>query len=547
MNINYKRASSIILKEYVNKYAYIGLSIAISSILIATFIVSYQVSGFINIDGFIKAQTTNPAIWILDLTPFLFAYWGQSFCHGLVNTAESFVANKTEELRYKSGDLESKLKYESEHDFFTQLPNAILFHEQINEAINKIEKPNELAVILLKLNDFQTIHNNFGNFNSNSVLIEFVKKLKLMLLSPFMLGATMGINSLARIKGDEFALLLPRLNKHINCNTLLNTIVDATNLSFTVDGIDIHMSTTAGAAIYPHAGEDYASLVNHARTAVFHARKKGKPFALYRSDMEEDFTTNRMIMNGLKKSIEHQEIQIFYQPLVELATGKLIGAEAMSSFVHEQYGLIPTEKFMSLIEGSNLIQQLSAFMLTNVTKQLVFWHQAGHKIFASVHLSAQDAVDKKLPAFIKQLLNKHKIAPEYLVLEFDERACLSDHEKSISVFNELSSLGVQIAIHDFCSGYCSFMYLVNFPIRQIKIETSLILNMTHDKRSSKIVDVIIQMAQTLKLDVFANGVENQETREQLQQYGCKYGQGFYFSPQLSPYEFSAQLNSEAAS
>ncbi|KTD11879.1 regulatory protein (GGDEF and EAL domains) [Legionella gratiana] len=543
MDINYKLAkSSIILREYVNKYAYIGLSIAIGSILIASLVVSYQITGFINLDGFIKAQTTNPAIWILDLTPFLFAYWGQSFCHGLVNTAESFVANKTEELRYKSGDLESKLKYESEHDFFTQLPNALLFSEQITQAIDKIEKSNELAVILLKLNDFKAIHNNFGNFNSNSVLIEFVKKLKEMLLSSFMLQATMGINSIARVEGDEFALLLPRLNKNINLHALLNAIIDATHLSFTVDGIHITISTTAGAAVYPNAGADNVALVNHARTAVFHARKKNKPFAIYNSDMEEDFTTNRIVMNGLKAAIENQEIKIYYQPTVELATGKIIGAEATGSFVHEKYGLISAEKFSSLIEGSNLIQQLTSFMLTNVTEQLVLWHQAGHQIFASLHLSIQDAINRKLPVFIESLLNENKISPQYLILEFDERACLSEPKKSITVLHELSNLGVKIAIHDFCSGYSSFLYLVNFPIDRIKIEKSLILSMIKDKKNSKIVEAIIKLAQILELDVFANGVENQEIREQLQQYGCMYGQGSYFSNQVSPYEFMAQLS-----
>ncbi|CAM2951275.1 regulatory protein (GGDEF and EAL domains) [Legionella steigerwaltii] len=544
MDINYKLAkTSIVFKDYVNKYAYIGLAISICSIIIASFIVSYQITGYININGFVRAQTTNPAIWILDLSPFIFAYWGQSFCYGLANTAETFVADKTQELLYKSGDLESKLKYESEHDFFTQLPNSFLFREQITQAIHKIEKPNELAVILLKLNDFKSIHNNFGNFNANSALIQFVKKLKDMLLSTFMLEATMGINSVARLEGDEFVLLLPRLNKNINWDKLLNAIIDATTLDFIVDSIHVNITTTAGVAIYPHDGDDEVSLVNHARTAVFHARKKDKPFALYHSDMEEDFTTNRIVLNGLKKSIENQEMKIYFQPTVELTTGKIIGAEAMVSFVHEKYGLISMEKFISLIEGSRLIQQLTLFMLTHVTKQLALWHQSGHKIFASVNLSVQDASDKKLPAFIKKLLKENKVPPEYLILEFNERACLSDQAKSIEVLNQLSSLGVKIAIHDFCSGYASFIYLVNFPINEVKIEKSLVLGMVKDKKKSKIVEAIIKLAKTFELEVLADGVESREIREQLKHYGCKYGQGFYFSRQMSPYEFMALLNS----
>ncbi|WP_454780408.1 putative bifunctional diguanylate cyclase/phosphodiesterase [Legionella sp. WA2022007384] len=544
MDINYKLArSSIILKEYVSKYAYIGLSISFCSILIASLVVSYQITGFVNLNGFVRAQTTNPAIWILDLTPFLFAYWGQSFFHGLVNTTESLVADKTEALLYKSSDLESKLKYKSEHDYFTQLPNAFLFSEQIKQAISKMEELNELAVIILKLNDFKVIHDNFGNFNANSVLIQFVKKLKDMLINPFMLKATMGINIIARVESDEFALLLPRLNKHVNYNHLLETIVETTTLDFIVDGIHVNIGTTAGAAIYPRDGEDDVSLISHARTAVFHARKKEKLFAIYNANMEEDFTTNRIVMNALKKSIENQEMKIYYQPSVELKTGRIIGAEVMVRFVHEQYGLISLEKFMPLIERSTLTQQLTSFMLINVTKQLALWHQAGHKIFASVNLSVQDAIDKKLPKFVEKLLKENKIAPEYLTLEFNERACLSDQEQSIEVLNQLSSLGVKLSIHDFCSGYASILYLVNFPINEIKIDKSLILNMIKDQKKSKIVEAIIKLAQTLELEVLADGVENKEIREQLKQYGCKYGQGTYFSNQLSPYEFMALLNS----
>ncbi|MCW8384715.1 bifunctional diguanylate cyclase/phosphodiesterase [Fluoribacter dumoffii] len=545
MDTNYKLAKpSTVFKDYVNKYAYIGLSISICSILIASLIVSYQVTGFINLNGFVRAQTSNPAIWILDLTPFLFAYWGQSFCYGLANTAETLVADKTQELLYKSGDLEAKLKYESEHDLFTQLPNSLLFGEQIMQAINKIERSNELAVVLLKLNDFNVIHNNFGNFNANSVLIQFVKKLKDMLLSPFMLEATMGINSLARIESDEFALLLPRLNKNINWNKLLNAVVEATTLDFYVDNIHINLSTTAGAAIYPQDGNNSVSLINHARTAVFHARKKGKPYALYHANMEEDFTTNRIMMSGLKKSIEDQEMKIYFQPIVELETGKIIGAEAMVSFVHEKYGLISMEKFIPLIQGSSLIQQLTSFMLTHVVEQLALWHKAGYKIFASVNLSIQDAIDKKLPVFIRKLSTEYKIPPEYLILEFKERACLSDQAKSIEVLNQLTDLGIKIAIHDFCSGYASFTYLVNFPINEIKIEKSLVLDMVRDKKKSKIVEAIIKLAKIFEVEVFADGVENGDIREQLKHYGCKYGQGIYFSRPMSPYEFISLLNSD---
>lgn len=535
-------SSSIILRSYVNQYAFIGLGIALTSILIASLFVAYQITGSISLEGFVKAQMTNPAIWVLDLTPFLFAYWGQSFCYGLVNKAESYLMLKTNEFLSKSGDLELKLRYESQYDGLTGLPNNRLFSEQITQSIQQLGKNNELAVIVLKINDFKSILSNFGNFNANSVLKQYTKKLNQMLVESFMLQATMGINLLARIESDEFALLLPRLAKNLNLNELLLSIINYSTVNFMVDGINVNISTTAGVAVYPQHGEDEASLIDHVRIAVYHARKNGKPYMLYNSDMKEDLTTNRIAIAQLKKSIENNEMGIHYQPSVDLSTGKIIGAEALVRFDNASSGLINAEKFIPMIEGTNLMHQLSSFMLTSVIKQLAIWHKEGHKIFASVNLSAKDAIDRELPAFIEKLLLENQIEPRYLKLEFTERACLSDQPKSIEVLNQLSKLGVKISIDDFCSGYTSFIYLTTFPINEIKIEKSIVLNMNKDHRKAKIVEAIYKIAQTFGLDVSADGIEDQNILKQLKEFGYTYGQGFYFSRAVSINEFDVLLN-----
>lgn len=543
MNIKQNITSSrIILKSYVNKYAFVGLGIAICSILIASLFVSFQITGSINIDGFVKAQLTNPAIWILDLTPFIFAYWGQSFCYGLVDKAESILTDKTNEFLHKSGALEAKLKYENLHDNLTHLPNNRLFSEQVAQSIQQIGKLNELAVIILKINDFKSLSSKFGNFNVNSVIIQFTKKLKALLVDHYMLQATMGINLLARIESDEFALLLPRLTKKLNLNELLSSIINSTTVNLMVDGIHVNITTTAGVAVYPVHGDTDFSLISHARIALYHAKMEGKPYIMYNSNMEDNFTTNRIAIDELKRAIENNELEIYYQPTVELATGKIIGAEALVRFEHEQSGLISAEKFIPLIEGSNLIHQLTSFLLKRVIKQLALWHQEGHLIYVSVNLSAQDAIDKELPAFIEKLLHKNKIEPGYLKLEFTEQACLSDQAKSIEVLNKLSDLGVKISIDDFCSGYTSFIYLTNFPIDEIKIEKNLILDSAKDKKKAKIVEAIIKLAQILELDVSAYGVADQNIMELLMRFGCLYGQGFYFSRAVSLKEFNTLLN-----
>lgn len=534
-------ASAILLKSHVSKYTYLGLFIAICSILIASCIVSYQLIGTVNLAGFIEAQKTNPAIWVLDLTPFMFVYWGQSFCYGLVNKAESFLDDKTKEFLNKSGDLEQKLKYESNHDSLTGLANNRLLSEQIENSIKQLAKQGEFVIIVIKVNDFKNINYNFGTFNANNILKQFADRLKSILVDSYMLQTSFGLNMVARIEHDEFVFLLPRIRKNLNIDELLSNLTRLVTCNFMIDGVNIKITTTSAAVVYPIHGEEENVLLSHANVALYHARKEGKPYILYNSEMEEDFAQNRIVMAELKRTIENNELEIYYQPIVQLTTGKIIGAESLVRFEHPVLGLLSAEKFIPLIEGTNLIHNLTTFMLKGVIKQLASWHNAGHHLFASVNLSVKDVSDRELPSLIEELLSQHQIAPEYLKLEFTERACLIDQATTIEVLEQISTMGVRLAIDDFCSGYSSFIYLTNFPINDIKIEKSYVLKMTKDNKKAKIVEAIIKLAEILGLKVIADGIADEETLNRIKQLGCLYGQGFYFSRAVSSTEFKALL------
>lgn len=322
MNIKSNLAySSVILKGHVNRYAFLGLLISVGSILIASCIVSYQLTGSVSLGGFIQAQRSNPAIWILDLTPFMFVYWGQAFCYGLVNKAESLLVDKTKELLNISGNLELKLKYDS----LTNLPNNRLLNEKIRLAIEQLGSQGELAVIVIKIND---LNYNFSSFNTNNIVKQFAEKLKSVLIDPYMLKASLGINMVARLQSDEFAILMPRLKKDLEINELLIHLLTLLNSNLMVDGININLATTVGAAIYPIHGEEDDVLLNHAIIAVYQARKENKSYAIYSPEMEEDLINNRIVMNELQRSIENKDLKIYYQPIVELANGQIVGAES---------------------------------------------------------------------------------------------------------------------------------------------------------------------------------------------------------------------------
>ncbi|KTD57745.1 putative bifunctional diguanylate cyclase/phosphodiesterase [Legionella shakespearei] len=547
MNIkNNITPSSIILKSHVNRYTFLGLAIALSSILIASLVVSYQMTGEVSLAGFILAQKSNPAIWILNLTPFMFGYWGQAFCEGLVDKAQSFLGDRTKEFLNISNNLELKLKYESNHDSLTNLPNARMFTEQIDHDIQQLGNQGQLAVIVIKINDFQNINYNFGTFNANTVIIQFAEKLKGILIDPYMLQVSLGINIVARLHSDEFALLLPRLKKDFNADELLSSLLKLITANLMIDGININITTTSGMAIYPAHGEEAETLLHNASIAVHHARKEGRPYTLYNTGMEEDFTQNKIMLNELKRSIENNDLEIYYQPLVELASGKIVGAESLVRFEHPVYGILSAEKFIPLVEGTSLIHLLTAFMLKGVIKQIASWHEAGYMLSASVNLSVKDASDRELPGFIEKLLRDYEVAPEFLKLEFTERACLTDQATTKEVLEQLSTMGIKLSIDDFCSGYSSFIYLTNYPIDDIKIEKSYVLKMTKDAKKAKIVEAIIKLAQTLGLEAMADGIADEATLEQLKELGCTYGQGFYFSRAVTATDFKRLLSKKVS-
>lgn len=545
MNIKNNLApSSIILKSHVNRYTFLGLAISVGSILIASLIVSYQMTGQVNLAGFIEAQKSNPAIWILNLTPFMFVYWGQAFCEGLVNRAQSLIGDQTKEFLNISGNLEMKLKYESNHDSLTNLPNSRMLSDQINQAIKQLNSQGHLAIVVIKINDFQSINYNFGTYNANNVLKQFADGLKNILIDPLFLQVSLAINLVARLHSDEFVFLLPRLKKEFNADEFAPKLLQLIPSDFMIDGINIHVSTSAGIALYPIHGKEDSELINNASIAVYHAIKEGEAYKVYNPEMEDDLVQTRIMINELKRSIENNELEIYYQPIVEIATGKIIGAESLVRFEHPQYGLLNAEKFIPLVEGTSLIHNLTAFMLKGVIKQISCWHNEGYSLSVSVNLSVKDASDRELPELIEKLLNDYELAPEYLKLEFTERACLTDQAITKEVLQQLSDMGVKLSIDDFCSGYSSFIYLTNFPINDVKIEKSYVLKMTQDPKKVTVVEAIIKLADTLGFKAVADGVADQDTINKLKELGCLYGQGFYFSRAVNASDFKVLLNKQ---
>lgn len=531
---------SHVLKGHVNRYALLGLIISIGTILFATLLVSYQLTGGVSIGGILHAQASNPALWALNLTPFMFAYWGQAFCYELANKAETIIEDTTKELVVKSGDLESKLKYESNHDHLTNLPNSRLLSQRINQGIKQLNKGEALALIIININNFKDVNYDFGAFSANSLLLQFTEKLKTLLLEPYMLQAYMGMNMVARLQGAKFAILIPRFKQEHNLESMLDNIVKATSTGFMLDGHNIEIKTTAGVALYPEHGDNEEAILRNATLCFLNAEKEGKRYAIYNPSMDKNYKTKRIRLKELNTAIENEEMDVLYQPTYELDTGRIIGAEAQISFDHPKYDMLNDEKLISLVEGSNVVNNLTEFTLRKAVQQLEIWHKSKHKISITVNLL--NATNMELPEFIKNLLKEYNIPAEFLKVELTEKACLSDQAYSMNFLKQLASQGIRVAISDFCSGYSSFVYLTNFPISEIKIDKSFVTKMMQDDKKLTVVRGIIKLAGAMNLVVFADGITDQSILNELKKLGCMYGQGPYLADAAKANDFTALLS-----
>lgn len=536
---------SEVLKGHVNRYTIMGLSISLASILLASFLVSYQLTGSVSLAGIIKAQLTNPALWALDLTPFMFAYWGQSFFYELATKAEVIIENTTRQYVNKTDDLEVKLKYESHHDHLTGLPNARLLTQRINESMTQLKKDEQLVIIFISISDFNNMNYHFGNFGSNSLLTQFAEVLKSILLRPYMLRDCMGMNMVARVHGASFAFFIPRLRKAGHLPHILNELISDTSINFMIEGENVNIKTRAGIACYPSdisdADSDADTLLDQATLALFHAEKDKMSYLFYHPSMVRGDKENHLLMQDISTAINEKALQLKLQPIYTLgAKKKLIGAKISLEVLRNQKKEISLEDLITRIESTNLGEKLTLFML----KESLTLLEKVHKIHPSLQFKIPllSFVDSQIPHLLKELLDKYRLPAHLITLEFTEKTCLDNQIRSTEIINSFANLGVKIAISDFGSGYASFTYLSNFPIKEVQLESSLISHLSDDEEKLLLVKAIVGFAHIMKLTVQANHIENEAIYNMLAQVNCNYGTGDYLEPPLTKEKFIQLLS-----
>lgn len=422
---------------------------------------------------------------------------------------------------------EKIIHFQAYHDTLTRLPNRTLLNDRLLQSISHAKRNNEmLSVMFLDLDRFKNINDTLGHMMGDKLLQVVADRLKKCLRE---------CDTLARIGGDEFTILLPEIHSKSDSELIANKIIDTLKHPFNLDNQEVYISTSIGIAHYPADGETKESLIKHADIAMYAVKNKGKDgFQFYTDDMQQELSANLSLENDLRHALAKNQFRLHYQPQVDAVTHKIVAVEALLRWDHPERGTILPTEFISFCEEIGLIQPIGDWILDSVCQDLKLWMAMDLELpRVAVNMSAKQLEHPDIVEKIKATLDKHSITGDMLEFEITENVLMEDIEHVILVLNELSSLGAQIAIDDFGTGYSSLNYLQKLPIDTLKIDRSFINAMEYDQGAMSIIKAIIAMAKGLKLHIISEGVEDMGQMEQLKALGCYNMQGFLFSPPVN--------------
>ena len=349
-----------------------------------------------------------------------------------------------------------------------------------------------------------------------------------------------GEDTLARLGGDEFVIIMEQLANPEDAGRLAQEIIDSLTQSFRLNsGAEVSISASIGISIYPQQGETHGELTQHADAALYLAKGEGRHTYRYYTDALTQASQQRLSLETrLRRALEHNEFIVYYQPLIDISSGRIIGAEALVRWMDPQVGMIMPDYFIPVAEESGLIVALGETVLRAACLQAKTWSEMGFlSLHLAVNLSPRQFAHPDLAGQILSILNETGFDPKKLVLELTEGALMSDGDKSVALLNTLKAAGIRLAIDDFGTGYSSLSYLPRFPLDTFKIDKSFVRDIPQSREDGEIAIAIIQLAHTLGFTVLAEGVESKEQLAFVTHQKCDLYQGYFFSRPIPGHEF----------
>lgn len=419
---------------------------------------------------------------------------------------------------------EKQLIHQAQHDILTGLPNRLLFDERLKQSVRQAKRHQSgLAVVFVDLDRFKYINDTLGHAAGDEMLIQITHRLRESIRES---------DTVARISGDEFMVLLEEISPHgDDVHLVISKLMNAFKTPFNIFNNEVRMTASLGISLYPQDGDDAETMMKNADVAMYQAKDEGRnTFEFYNRKMSQDAQEQVFIENALQSALQLDEFTLMYQPQLDIKKKRFIGMEVLIRWHHSEHGFISPARFIPVAEMNGQIKDIGAWVLRQACLQAVKWIEKGMEFeHVSVNVSGQQVQDAQFVAIVESVVRETGMSVNKLELEVTESFVADRTEVGINQLNELHKLGVSIAIDDFGTGYSSLSYLKQLPIDKIKIDQSFIRDIPADSNDMAITEAIIAMSRALQLDVIAEGVETEEQAQFLLDRGCYHAQGYLYS------------------
>lgn len=420
---------------------------------------------------------------------------------------------------------EERVGYLAYYDTVTHLPNRHAFNERFEAMLEEARQRGQMLILLfLDLDDFKVVNDTLGHHVGDILLKAVAEKLTACLR----LG-----DAVYRVGGDEFAMILTDFNEREGAVAVAEKFIRTLSQPLIVEGHTLYVSASIGLSVFPKDGVDTATLLRNADAAMYSAKEHGKNNYQHFSQEMHEKTSLRLALEGdLRHALERQEFELHYQPMIELATGRVAAVEALLRWNHPEKGMVNPAAFIPLAETTGLIVPIGEWVLREACAHAQSWNAQGHEVQVSINLSGRQFLEESLIRTILEILRDTGLDPKMLVLEITESVLMEHAESTVARLYQLKDMGIYLSIDDFGTGYSSMAYLKRFPVGKLKIDQSFIRDIPEDSEDVAITTATIQMAHSLKLKVVAEGIETRAQADFLRERGCDIGQGYLFSRPL---------------
>jgi diguanylate cyclase (GGDEF)-like protein len=430
---------------------------------------------------------------------------------------------------------EERVHYLAYYDLLTSLPNRVLLLDRLASTLEHSQRRNNgAAVLFVDLDRFKVINDSLGHSVGDIILQQSAGRLKHCLRDA---------DTVARIGGDEFLILLPSVKSRDEVTAVADRILDSLATEFHVNGHSLRVSCSIGISMFPEHGDDAETLIKNADAAMYSAKDRGRSmYQFFTEQMNAEVVERLTLENHLRAALEREELFLVYQPQLDLHTGRIAGWEALLRWKHPELGLIPPDKFIGIAENSGLIVPIGEWVLRTACRQIRALHGEGlGEVPVAVNVSALQFRQFELSSVVERALIDSGLSPDLLELELTESVLLSNADVISSVLSELKTMGVKLAIDDFGTGYSSLSYLRELPVGKLKIDRSFIKDVMYSTDDAAITTAIINMAKSLNLRVIAEGVETTDQMSFLKSQACDLVQGYLISVPLTIEQITSKI------